>query len=173
MLSLLSEKWRVKNYGAHSFSGSVKWKIAFTLFREVKSEIKMAWDRVQGVCGDWTKLRLPNPNQTAASKSRPNIRNQSQNLDQNSASKSRPNLSLKLLTKLQLQILDQTFSRLFLDQMNFPGKTVDFHREHVLHILFYFMRSISAFWFSAGLGWHRISWERQKEWKLYIWGFMS
>ena len=50
-----------------------------------------------------TKLQLPNSDETAASKSRPNIRNQSQNLDQNSASKSRSNLSLKLLTKLQLQ----------------------------------------------------------------------
>ena len=40
------EKWKVKIKSFHSFSRSAKWKKnAFTLFREVKSEIKMLRDR--------------------------------------------------------------------------------------------------------------------------------
>ena len=40
------EKWKVKIKSFHSFLRSAKWKKnAFTLFREVKSEIKMLQDR--------------------------------------------------------------------------------------------------------------------------------
>ena len=40
------EKWKVKIKSFHSFSRSAKWnQNAFTLFREVKSEIKMLRDR--------------------------------------------------------------------------------------------------------------------------------
>ena len=44
MPSLLSEKWKVKMFGFHSFSRGAKWKVFVTLFREVKCWLKMTRD---------------------------------------------------------------------------------------------------------------------------------
>ena len=104
--------WKVKSEKLwHSLFFECKVKnFAFTLFREVNSEIKMTWDRVREVSGDW----LPKFSFQIRRKQQP------QNLDQISG------IPLKILTKIQLPNLDQTWASNYWPNFSFRFSTKPF-----------------------------------------------